>query len=175
MRQNDNQRERRTRINGQISISPVRVTMAGQSLGVMSLQEATSLAQQHGLDLVEIAPHLRPPVCEILDYAKFRFEQGKRKKVLRPRQPQPKEVRLRPVSSDHDVDVRAGQVKRFLTEKRNVTVIVEFRGRQNALADARKQADRVVERILTAVADLGKLDCPVKMDGKRLIARISPK
>lgn len=149
----------------------VRVTARGENFGVMPLSQALARAQQEGLDLVEVAPHFKPPVCSIMDYSQYKYEQSKRKKEVK--QPQSKEVKLRPVSSDHDVDIRAEQIKRFLTEKRNVTVFVEYRGRQ--VLDSRERGEKIIQRILTIISEVGKLDQPIKMEGRRLIARFSPK
>lgn len=163
------------RINRSITYPTVRVTGEdGQSLGIMPIQEAQDLATKSGLDLVEIVANANPPVVRIMDFGKFRFEQKKkiREQKTRNKAIKPKEIRLRPVSNDHDVDTKINQLRQFLGEKRSVFVNVVFKSREIMFKD---QGKKLVERIIAAVEDVGKVDNPPKFEGSRLGVRFSPK
>ena len=159
-----------TRVNGMIKVSPVRVILDGQNLGMMPLQQAQELAYQHGLDLVEISPQ----ICSIMDYGKYRFDQKKEKKKQQSKSKAiaAKEVRLRPVSGDHDVEIKINQIKNFLMEKRIVFVTVVFKNRELVHKD---QGRKIIERIVQETADVGRTESMPRFEGKHLSVRLIPK
>lgn len=166
------QKEKHIRVNKQINISPVMVAKDGKNLGIMNVNEAINLAFSYGLDLVEVSPYSRPPVCHIVDYSQFKYEQSKKKKELKPKIIKSKEIRLKPVSSQHDVGIRIEQIKKFLSEKRQVTVTIQFERR--IIEGSKQQAREIIERILTEVSSFGKIDHPPKMEGRRMTVRLVP-
>lgn len=136
------------RINTRIRAQEVLLIGAdGRRIGVKPLQEALALAAQEGMDLVEVDPLASPPVCRLLDYGKFRYEQTKRERAARKRQRtvEIKEVRLRPRIGEHDLRIKVGQAQRFLEEGNRVKVTVRFRGREWTHSD-------IAEELLKGVA-----------------------
>jgi translation initiation factor IF-3 len=161
-----------TRVNEQIRISPVRVIGSdGSQLGILSVDEALSRARSEDLDLVEVAPNERPPVCRIMDFGKYKYEK-KKKAHQATHQTKTKEIRLRPKTGDHDIDFKIKQAKGFLQHKDKVQVSVIFRGRELAHIDeGRKVMDKVVNELL----EVGKLESPPQQQQKRMIATLMPK
>ncbi len=161
------------RINEQIRLSPVRlVGAAGEQHGVVPTAQALQMAQEAGLDLVEVAAQERPPVCKIMDYGKFKFEQGRKKAKGQPHQQKLKEIRVRPRTGDHDVETKVNQARKFLEHKDRVLVYVIFRGRElQHMAEGRRVLDTVLERL----SDVSKVERPPLMEGKRMVATLAPK
>jgi translation initiation factor IF-3 len=161
------------RTNEQVRISPVRlVGAAGEQLGLVPTAQALEMARQAGLDLVEVAAQERPPVCKLMDYGKFKFEQSRKKGKGQPHQPKLKEIRVRPKTGAHDVETKVGQARKFLGHQDRVQVYVLFRGRElQHLHEGR----RVLEVILGKLADVAKVERPPLMEGKRLVATLAPK
>lgn len=170
-----NDRERRTRVNRQIRISPVRVIDdKGEQLGVLPVEEALAIAQDRGLDLVEVAPMARPPVVKIMDFGKFKFEEAKAARAAKKKQHviHLKEVKMRPGIDDHDFDFKTRHAREFLQEGNKVKVTMMYRGRQLAHVDlGRKVLDRVAE----AVADIGKIEMDAKLEGRNMTMVLAPK
>ena len=138
--------ERGLRVNEQIRISPVRVINAeGAMLGVMPTSKALEAAREAGLDLVEVAPNERPPVCKIIDYGKFKYTQKKKLSKQKQHQVHIKEIRVRPKTGDHDIEVKVKRASEFLEHKDKVLVNVLFRGRELAHID---EGRRVMEEVL---------------------------
>ena len=138
--------ERGLRVNEQIRISPVRVINAeGAMLGVMPTSKALEAAREAGLDLVEVAPNERPPVCKIIDYGKFKYTQKKKLSKQKQHQVHVKEIRVRPKTGDHDIEVKVKRAREFLEHKDKVLVNVLFRGRELAHID---EGRRVMEEVL---------------------------
>lgn len=163
------------RVNGQIHSRTVRVVdETGKALGIYSLAEALSLAAARGLDLVEIAPHAVPPVCRIMDYGKYKYEQAKRQREARKQQKEmvTKEIKMRPNIDEHDLAVRCRQAARFLQDGARVKVTIQFRGREITHAE---RGRRVLERLIEAVADYGTVSHPPVMDGTVLQVILHPK
>ncbi len=134
-------------------------------LGVIPTTDAMKLAFDASLDLVEVAPRERPPVCRILDYGKFKYEQKKKaQKGAKPHQVQLKEVRLRPKIGQHDVDFKIKQARMFLEEKDKVKFTIQFRGRENAHHEMGRQ---VLESIVAALEDIAKVEKFPSMEGPR--------
>jgi translation initiation factor IF-3 len=166
---------KRIRVNRQIRISPVRVIgHDGGQLGIMEVDKAMALAEEHGLDLVEVAPTARPPVVRVMDFGKFKFEQAKQARIAKKKQHviQLKEVKYRPGIDDHDFETKTRHARRFLEEKNKVKVTLMFRGRQIAHPEL---GVAVVERVATELADIAKIESAAKMEGKQLTMILSPK
>ncbi|MFO0890761.1 MAG: translation initiation factor IF-3 [Isosphaeraceae bacterium] len=160
-------------MNEQIRISPVRVINAeGAMLGVMPTSKALEAAREAGMDLVEVAPNERPPVCKIIDYGKFKYTQKKKLSKQKQHQVQVKEIRVRPKTGDHDIEVKVKRAKEFLEAKDKVLVNVLFRGRELAHID---EGRRVMEEVLQALDEVGKLEKTPSMEGRRMTAILAPK
>ena len=138
-------------------------------LGVVPLEEAKRQAYDAGLDLVEISPNARPPVCKIMDFGKFKYEQSKKEKAnkAKTKSSEMKEVRLgRSMKIDpHDVDIRIAQARRFLIEGHRVQIIQNFRGREMAF---RSRGDDRMDDIIQRLADLAKVEVPPRLNGRRM-------
>jgi translation initiation factor IF-3 len=165
--------ERNQRINEQIRVSPVRVVGPdGALLGVISTDEAMARAREADLDLVEVAPNERPPVCRIMDYGKFKYQQKKKLSKGHVHQSKIKEIRVRPKTGDHDIGFKVDQARGFLQHKDKVIVSVVFRGRELAhLEEGRKVIDHVVKQL----EDVSKIESPPSHQGKRIVCILSPK
>ncbi|MCY2967784.1 MAG: translation initiation factor IF-3 [Planctomycetota bacterium] len=162
------------RINEQIRLSPVRVvSQDGGMLGAMPTAEALDLARQAGLDLVEVAPDERPPVCRIMDYGKFKYEQKKRQsKNAKTHQVQIKEIRLRPKTGEHDVEFKVRQARGFLTDRDKVKVTVQFKGREMAHVDRGRE---IIQGVITQLEDIAKVEKAPMMEGRNMTAVLTPK
>jgi len=166
---------KRVRVNRQIRISPVRVIGPdGAQLGIMDLEAAFSQADQHGLDLVEVAATARPPVVRIMDYGKFKFEQAKQARLAKKRQHviELKEVKYRPGIDDHDFETKTRHARRFLEEKNKVKVTMMFRGRQIAHPEL---GQAVLDRVATELSDIGKIESAGRLEGKSMTMILAPK
>jgi translation initiation factor IF-3 len=166
---------KRIRVNRQIRISPVRVIgHDGGQLGIMEVDKALALAEEHGLDLVEVAPTARPPVVRVMDFGKFKFEQAKQARIAKKKQHviQLKEVKYRPGIEEHDFETKTRHARRFLEEKNKVKVTLMFRGRQIAHPEL---GHAVVERVATELADIAKVETSARMEGKQLTMILSPR
>ena len=163
------------RINEQIRISPIRLIGAhGDQLGVVPTAQALERAKEANLDLVEVAADERPPVCRILDFGKMRFENSQKKgnKGGKLRQQKVKEIRVRPKTGEHDVDVKVSQARKFLERQDKVLVTVLFRGRE---MQHQEEGRRILDLILEKLADASKLERPRAREGRRMIALLTPK
>lgn len=160
------------RINRYINSAFVRVTFDKDNLGIMPIQQAQDLAQQHDLDLVEIVPNAKPPVCQIMDYDKWKYDEKKKLKNQKQKTVQAKEIRLRPVSSSHDVEHKINQLREFLTEKKPVTVNMKFKSRELV---NREQGRKIIEELVKKVEDLCQPQHDPKFEGLNLTVRFIPK
>jgi len=161
-------------INENVRAKEVRlIDPEGKQLGVLPREEALRIALSHELDLVEVAPNSTPPVCRIMDYGKFRYQQAKKVKDAKKKQTviQIKEVKFRPKTEDHDMEYKIGHIKRFLAEGNRAKVTIQFRGREIANPGI---SDRVVNRIIEGVEGVGLVDQTPKMEGRRLIFVLRP-
>jgi translation initiation factor IF-3 len=159
-------------MNEQIRVSPVRLIGAGgEQLGLVPTAQALEKAREAGLDLVEVAPDDRPPVCKILDYGKMRFEASQKGGKSKVRQQKLKEIRVRPKTGEHDVDTKVAQARRFLEHNDKVQITVLFRGRE---MQHQQEGRRVLDAVLLALADVGKVERPPTMDGRRMTALLMP-
>ncbi len=146
----------------------------GEMLGVIPTADALTQAREAGLDLVEVAPNERPPVCRILDYGKFKYEQKKKQqKAHKTHHVQIKEIRLRPKTGGHDIDFKMKQARQFLAEKDKVKLNVMFRGRENAHHERGRE---LLTQIIASLEDVAKIEKPVGMEGGRsMTAVLTPK
>ncbi|MGD0384263.1 MAG: translation initiation factor IF-3 [Thermoguttaceae bacterium] len=165
--------EVKQRINEQIRVSTVRVISAdGAQLGIMSTDKAMEQARLADLDLVEVAPNERPPVCRIMDFGKFKYQQKKRQHKSHSHQMKIKEIRVRPKTGDHDLNVKVGKAREFLEHKDKVIVSVMFRGRELAHIE---EGRKVIDDILTKLEDVSKVESPPIHHGRRMICTLAPK
>jgi len=134
--------------------------------------QALDLAREAQLDLVEVAPAERPPVCKIMDYGKFRYQQTHKKAKNRPHQQKLKEIRVRPKTGEHDVVTKVNQARKFLEHKDKVLVKVLFRGRELQHIE---EGRRIIAGILEKLADLSKVEKSPSMEGKQMTAMLAPK
>ncbi len=158
------------RVNRAIRANEVRlIDDEGEQLGVVPIQQALDLAQEKGLDLVEVAANAVPPVCKLVDFGRFKYEQTKREREAKKHQhiTEMKELRLRPKTDDHDLDVRAKAARKFLEEGHKVRLLVRFRGREAQHPDiARTQIDQIVR----SVADVAYVEQGPMMEGRAMFA-----
>ena len=162
-------------INEEIRDREVRVVdQNGEQLGVMSSREALALAEERQLDLVKIAPQARPPVCKLMDYGKYRFEQSKKEREFRKNQKviTVKEVRLSATIEDHDVDVKFKNAVKFLKEGNKVKVTIRFRGRQITHSEIGRQ---VMNEFADRIKEYGTVDKAPQIEGRNMSMFISPR
>jgi translation initiation factor IF-3 len=158
-----------------IRISPVRVIAPdGTQLGILAVEEALAAAEARGLDLVEVSPLSRPPVCRIMDFGKFKFEQAKAARAAKKKQRSIdlKEIKFRPGISDHDFQFKTRHAREFLAEGNKVKVTMMFRGRQMAHPELGRG---VLDRVAQTLADVGKVEQEAKIEGKNMTMLMTPK
>jgi len=139
---------------------------------VVPTSQALEMAREQNLDLVEVAPQERPPVCKILDYGKFRYQQSRKGTKTKVHQQKVKEIRVRPKTGEHDVDTKINQARRFLEHKDKVLVNVLFRGRELQHIE---EGRRIIDMILEKLADIAKVEKAPSMEGKRMTAMLAPR
>ncbi len=163
------------RVNQNIQAPQVRViSPEGEQLGIMDVHEALRRAEEFSLDLVEVAPGVDPPVCKIMDYGKFRYEESKKEHERKKKQATVviKEIKLRPKTEDHDLQYKVKNLKRFLEEKCKVKVTIMFRGREITHPE---MARHLVDRILEMVSDFAEVEQSAKFEGRNMILILAPK
>ncbi|WP_341647111.1 translation initiation factor IF-3 [Thauera sp. SDU_THAU2] len=146
----------------------------GEQLGIVSLNAALNMAEEAGLDLVEIAPMAAPPVCKLMDFGKFKYQEQKKahEARLKQKQVQVKEVKLRPGTDENDYQIKLRNLKRFLEEGDKCKVTLRFRGREMAHQEF---GLRQLERVKADLEDLGQVEQMPKMEGRQMIMVIAPK
>ena len=162
-------------INEEIRDSEIRlISSTGEQLGIMSAAQAQHIADEQGLDLVKISPQANPPVCRLMDYGKFRFEQGKREKEARKNQRivEIKEVRMSPGIDVGDFNTKLKNAQKFIADGNRVKVSVRFRGREMAHTEIGRD---LLVRFAEAAADVASLDKEPKMEGRSMSIFLSPK
>ena len=162
-------------INEEIREREVRVIDAdGTQLGIMATKDALRIAQEKELDLINIAPQAKPPVCKILDYGKYRFEQAKREKEAKKKQKviEVKEVRLSPNIEDHDMETKARRAVKFLQGGDKVKVSVRFRGRELTRTEVGKV---VLDQFVKSIADYAEVEKAPKMEGRSMTMFLTEK
>ena len=162
------------RVNDRIKVREVRVIGDdGEQLGVLPIQDALRLARDRDLDLVEVAPNAIPPVCRLLEYGKFKYEQAKKEREARKNQRVVllKEVRLRPGTDDHDIDTKCKAIQRFLEDGDKVKVTIRFKGREMAHPQLGKDAlDRIAENLKAIAA----IERPALVEGRTMTMIMGP-
>lgn len=150
------------------------VSAEGEQLGILPLREALRLAEERNLDLVEVAPQARPPVCRIMNFGKFKYEQSKREKENKKKQKliTIKEVRMTPKIEDHDFEVKMRSAERFLKEGDKVKVTVRFRGREIVHADLAKA---MLDDLAARLGSVGLVERPPKVEGRQMIMILTPR
>ena len=148
--------------------------MEGKQLGILTLAEALEEARKSGLDLVEVAPHSSPPVCRIMDYGKFRYQQSKKLQTARKSQTtiQVKEIRLRPKTDEHDLDVKLRHVLKFLEQGNKVKISMIFRGREIAYTNI---GMRIMEGVKAQLESAGVVEQSPRLEGRSMVMILSPK
>jgi translation initiation factor IF-3 len=163
-----------TRINEAIRVPRVRlVDSDGSQVGIKTRDEALEYAYSKNLDLVEIAPNADPPVCRIMDYGKYRYEQEQKAKTARKHQSQihVKEIKMRPKIGVHDYETKKGHVKRFLNSKAKVKVTIMFRGREQTHPERGRD---LLMRLADDVKELGTVESPPLQDGRNMVMVLAP-
>jgi translation initiation factor IF-3 len=166
--------DRELRVNERIRAREVRlIDTDGTQLGIMPLRQALEIAYEKGLDLVEVAPQARPPVCRIMDYGKFKYEESKREREARKKQKQVtiKELKLRPSIEDHDLQVKLRNAERFLRDGDKVKCTIMFRGREIV----HKELGRaVLDRLAAALSELAVVERQPVLEGRNMVMILAP-
>lgn len=163
------------RINEKIRADTVRlIGPDGEQVGIVSLDEALNYADRLNLDLVEVAPMASPPVCKVMDYGKYRYEQEQKAKEARKRQTtiNIKEIKLRPKIDDHDFDTKKGHVQRFLKKGDKVKLTIMFRGRELVHPHL---GERLLRRMADDLADIAEIESEPSLDGRNMVMMLTPR
>jgi translation initiation factor IF-3 len=146
----------------------------GNQIGVMPVPQALAAAQEFGLDLVEVSPNAKPPVCKIMDYGRYKYEQTKKQQEAKKKQAtfQLKEIKVRPKTGEHDLQTKLGHIKKFLERKDKVKVTVMFRGREISLADRGRE---LLALIASEVEGLAAVEQEPKFEGRTIMMILAPK
>ncbi len=145
----------------------------GEALGILPIDQALARAQEEGMDLVEVSPMAKPPVCKIMDYGKFKYLEKKKQNEAKKKQVvvQLKEVKLRPRTEQHDYDVKIGKIREFLGEANKAKITVMFRGREMS---HRELGTKVLERIMADIKDVAVIESVPRMEGRLLFMIVAP-
>jgi len=163
-----------TRINDRIRVPQVRlISETGDQVGVIPTEQALKYAQERDLDLVEVAADARPPVCRVLDYSKYKYEQDQKAKAARKHQQQVtiREMKLRPKIATHDYETKRGHVRRFLDNGDKVKVTIMFRGRETTHPE---RGEQLLMRLAEDVEDLGTIEQRPSLDGRNMTMVMNP-
>jgi translation initiation factor IF-3 len=163
-----------TRINERIRVPEVRlIDETGQQVGIMKTQDALRYAQERDLDLVEVAPEAKPPVCRVLDYSKYKYEQNQKQKAARKHQTQinVREIKFRPKIAQHDYDTKKGHVERFLKARDKVKVTIMFRGREMAHPE---RGEMILNRLAEDLGELATIEQRPQQDGRNMTMMLAP-
>lgn len=162
------------RINREIKAKEVRlINYNGDNLGVVSTHEALKIAEEVGLDLIEISPQVNPPVCKVLDYGKYKYEMQKKKNEAKKNQKvvSIKELKLRPMIEAHDYEVKLKQAKKFLSQGDKVKFTMRYKGREMSANDMGKE---ILNKLIEDLEGLCKVDAAPKAEGKQVFMIVSP-
>jgi len=162
------------RINKRIRVPEIRlVGDDGEQLGIMATQQALELAQNRGLDLVEVSPTARPPVCKIMDYGKFKYQEKRKSAEAKKKQTQIelKEVKFRPKIDKHDFDVKVNRLKSFLADGNKGKVTIMFRGREIVHPEIGRD---ILQRVIVELGDSAAIEVAPKMEGRQMMMIVSP-
>ncbi len=163
------------RVNERIRVPQVRVISDdGEQAGVLPVREALLLAQSRGLDLVEVSPTARPPVCRIMDYGKFKYEQNRRARKARKKQHvmHLKEIKMRPKIDEHDYGFKMDHARQFLADRDKVKFTVTFRGREMAHPE---HGHKLIQRIIAELVEVAGVETPARAEGRMLTMVMMPK
>jgi translation initiation factor IF-3 len=163
------------RVNQRIRVPEIRVVMDdGEQKGIMQTQDALRLAQELGLDLVEISPRSHPPVCRIMDYGKYKYEQSKKKQQARKHAStvELKEIKFRPKIEGHDMEFKTKHVRRFLEEGNKCRLVIIFRGREITHPETGRA---VLNRVVEATQDIANVEVQPNMEGRRMVMILAPR
>lgn len=162
------------RINERIRVPQVRLVGENVPQGIYDVQQALRMAEEQNLDLVEISPNASPPVCKVIDYSKFKYEQKKKQKEIKANAQKVviKEIRFSPTTDDHDYDFKLKHAINFLKEGAKVKAYVQFSGREIVFKD---QGYKLLERFTKALEEYGKIELDPKLEGKRMSTILTPK
>ena len=166
---------KRINVNRRIRAKEVRlIDPDGKQLGVLPLMEALETAQSHGLDLVEVAPNVSPPVCRIMDYGRYKYQQNKKLQEAKKRQStfQVKEIKIRPMTGEHDFQVKMRHIKRFLHTRDKVKVTIIFRGREIAHTDL---GAALLRRVAEEISELAVVEQEARREGRIMVMVLAPK
>ena len=165
--------QKQLKVNEQISVSEVRVVDGEEQLGVMSLNDALSLARERGTDLVEVSPNAVPPVCKLLDYGKYMYRQSKidHRHRVKQKSNEVKEIRLSPRISIHDIETKANQARKFLEKGCRVKTNVLFKGRELSHLDIGQEK---LVQFVTLLADISEPESPPKRQGNTISILLKP-
>jgi translation initiation factor IF-3 len=146
----------------------------GEQIGVVSVEEALDIAREQGYDLVEVAPKASPPVCRIMDYGKYKYEQSKRAKEAKKHQHTilVKEMKFRPKTEDHDYQFKLKHIKKFLADGNKAKITVRFRGREMAHTELGR---KILERLVHDTEDIASVEQQPKLEGRNMILVLGPK
>ena len=174
-RTNRANRSSRININRNIRAKEVRVIDPdGNQIGIIPTYKAIAVANDFGLDLVEISPNANPPVCKIMDYGRYKYELTKKRQEAKKKQTtfQLKEIKLRPKTGEHDLKTKINHIKKFIERKDKVKVTVIFRGREITLSQLGRD---LLERVIKETEDISSVEQPPKFEGRTMIMVLSPK
>lgn len=145
----------------------------GEQMGVLTKQEALAAAEEAGLDLVEVAPNADPPVCRIMDFGKFKYQQSKKAQLAKKKQKiiQVKEIKVRPKTDDHDLETKAKHARRFLGEGNKLKVTVRFRGREIVHPE---RGEIILGKLMGLIEDVGTIEARPKMEGRTMVMVVAP-
>jgi translation initiation factor IF-3 len=167
--------EKQNRLNDEINARQVRVIgTAGEQVGILSIAQAQQMADEAGLDLVELVPNADPPVCRVMDYGKYLFEQSKKKQQAKKKQKQiqVKEIKFRPGTEEGDYQIKMRKITEFLTEGDKVKVTLRFRGREMVHQEL---GVKMLERIVADLADQAVIEQHAKLEGRQMVMVVAPK
>lgn len=156
------------------NIKSREVRLAGEDTRIIKTEEALRLARESDLDLVMVSPNAKPPVCKIMDYSKYIYEQSKKLKLAKKSQKIVvlKEVRLSPTIEEHDIDIKANNAKKFLSNGDKVKVSIRFRGRQN---NNTQMGNKVLDLFITKIGELGVIEKSPQLEGRNMFMILGPK
>lgn len=166
---------RRINVNRRIRAEEVRLIDAeGNQVGVVPLREALETAETSGLDLVEVSPNVNPPVCRVMDYGRYKYQQNKKLQEAKKRQSvyQVKEIKIRPMTGEHDLQVKLRHIRRFLENRDKVKVSLMFRGREMAYQGL---GAAVLERVAELTSDVANVEQTMRREGRRMFMVLAPK
>ncbi len=165
----------KTQINKNIRAREVRlIDPDGEQVGIVNIVDALNNAAEHGLDLVEISPNAKPPVCKIMDYGRYKYEQAKKQHEAKKKQTtfQVKEIKFRPKTGEHDLLVKLGHIKRFLEKKDKVKVTVMFRGREITLSEKGRE---LLARVAAETEEYAVVEQLPRFEGRTMMMVLAPK